>query len=235
MNRIRKYAVSTIVVVLTTLQFAYSQTGQQVLSECSNAFSKYENLSMEVAVSNYATPTAPAVLLGTAVMHKSKDGYYSKFLSDEMISNNTCTVVMNHDGRLMYCFTGEKNKRSKNQNVMVSDSMAATGDSIHYAGLIDNMKCVIIYHRNSYYSKTELYISPATSLPSRIVYYHVPANDDFTTDVYKTELLYNKISFEKPDASFFDESKYVVKKNGIWQTTPEYRNYKFNTSQSPSR
>jgi len=222
--------------LLLLVQYAtFAQTAQEVLTASGNAFRDNEYLSMEVAVYNYATSTSAGVLVGRGSMSKSNDGYYSKFMNDELISNKHCTVILNHDAKSMVCFTGEKQKRRNRQVGTSPDSMARPGDSLVYMGEENGMKRVIIYHKNSYFLRTELFLSAATSLPSRIVYYHVPENDEFTTDAWKTEILYEKISFEKPTGDLFSEEKYVEKKNGTWVATPAFKNYKLTVSETPEQ
>lgn len=228
----RKYFILLMLAVSGCIS---AQTAQQVLTDAGNAFRDNKYLSMEVAVYNYENSTSTGVLLGIGIMRKSPEGYYSKFMEDEMISNKHCTVILNHGARSMMCFSGEKQKR-KNNNVMVApDSMVNPNDSLVYMGIVNAEKHVVIYHKNSYFLRTEMFLSVATSLPSRIVYYHAPANDDFTTDAYKTELLYQKISFEEPEESLFSEEKYVEKKNGTWISTPAYKNYKLTVSETPEQ
>jgi len=211
----------------------FAQSAQEVLSACTNAFRDNKYLSMEVAVYNYANSTSSGELLGRAIMRKSDNNYYSKFLNDEMISNKNCTVILNHESKTMRCFVGQNQKH--NQVAATPDSVLLPGDSLVYNGIENNERHVTIYHKNSYYLRTEMYFSVATSLPSRIIYYHAPANEEFTTDAYKTELLYEKISFEKTDEDIFSEKKYVERKNGKWIAAPEFKNYVLTVSETPEQ
>lgn len=229
-----KNRIKTLIVALLIVGSAFAQTAQEILTASGDAFRDNEYLSMEVSMYNYVSSTAQGVLVGKGTMRRSKDAYYSKFMNDEMISNKNCTVILNHETKNMYCFTGEKQKRGK-QTVAPPDSLARDGDSLVLAAVENNCNHVIIYHKNSYFLKTELYISIATSLPSKIIYYYAEANEDFTTDMYKTELLYEKISFEKPDGDLFSVEKYVEKKNGKWIATTAYKNYKLTVSETPEQ
>lgn len=184
---------------------------------------------------NYVSATAKGQLIGKGEMHKSKDSYYSKFMNDEMISNQNCTVILNHDSKEMYCFIGEKQKRRDRQAIVPPDSLSRPGDSSVLVGIENGCNHIIIYHKNSYYLRTELFISIATNLPSRIVYFYAPDTEDFAVDAYKTELVYEKISFDEPDKDIFSEEKYVEKKNGKWFTTTAFRNYKLTVSETPEQ
>lgn len=224
-----------IIATLLITASLYAQTAQEVLTASGNAFRDNKYLSMEVSAYNYATSVSQGVLLGKGMMCKSPEGYYSRFMNDEMISNKNCTVILNHDARSMVCLVGEKQKRKGSQMTIAPDSLAQPGDSLVYGGMINGEKLVTIYHTNSYFLRTELYISAATSIPSRIIYYHAPANEDFTTDAYKTEIVYEKISFEEPTGTGFSEEKYVEKKNGKWLATPAFKNYKLTVSETPEQ
>jgi hypothetical protein len=53
------------------------------------------NFSAEVRVTAFKTPAQETgEPMGIGVIRKSKKGYYSKYLSDEMISNDHCTVIV---------------------------------------------------------------------------------------------------------------------------------------------
>lgn len=222
------------VIVLAGAIIAPAQTAREILTKSGNAFRDNEYLSMEVSMYNYASASSSGTLVGRGVMHKDGNSYYSKFMNDEMISNKHCTVILNHDSKRIYCFEGEKQKKSR-PGIGSPDSLALEGDSLVLEGVEHGCYKVVIYHRNSFYLRTEMLISMETSLPSRIVYFHAPANEDFSTDAYKTELLYEKISFEKPDGELFSEEKYLEKKNGMWITTPAYKNYKLTVSETPEQ
>jgi hypothetical protein len=224
----------SIAIVLLTGANVFAQTAQEVLIKSGNAFRDNEYLSMEVAMYNYASASSSGVLVGRGAMHRDGNSYYSKFMNDEMISNKHCTVILNHDSKKMYCFTGEKQKKNQ-QGIAPPDSLAAAGDSVVLAGEENGCHKVVIYHKNSFYLRTEMLISMQTFLPSKITYFHAPATEDFTTDVYKTEILYEKISFEKPDGDFFSEDKYVEKKNGMWIATSKFKNYKLTVSENPEQ
>lgn len=229
----KRNAVLIIATLLTTASLC-AQTAQEILTASGNAFRDNEYLSMEVVMYNYASAYSSAVLVGRGTMHRDGNSYYSKFMNDEMISNKHCTVILNHDSKKMYCFTGEKQKKNK-PGIAPPDSLGAAGDSLVLEGIENGCHKVVIYHKNSFYLRTEMLISMQTFLPTKITYFHTPANEEFVTDVYKTEILYEKISFEKPEGGFFSEEKYVEKKNGTWIATSAYKNYKLVVSQNPEQ
>lgn len=221
----------TLIVLFLACRLS-AQTAQQVLTESGNAFRDNKYLSMEVSVFTYSGSTASGVLIGKGQMRKSPEGYYSKFMDDEMISNRHCTVILNHASKTMVCFTGEKQKRKNTQAMVPADSLGRPGDSLVYRGVENGEKHVTIYHKGWFYVRTEMYIAEATSLPSRIIYYHAQANDEFTTDAYKTEVVYEKISFEEPESKWFSEEPYVEKKDGKWIATAAYKKYKLTVSET---
>lgn len=203
----------------------FAQDAGKELHAATEAMQAYENLSMDVAVYSYATPNpASRSLVGKGVMCKSKKGYYSRFLSDEMVSNSTCTVILNHETKTIHCFDADTKKRKKDAFAPQLDSLGVN-DSAVYKGMVDGLKLVVIYYKNAYISKCEVYINPTTSLYSRIVYYYPPANEDFTADAFKSEVVYEKVSFDEPDASLFSTDKFVIRKNKTWTTVPAFKNY----------
>lgn len=230
---LNKKLISMAILLLTGAS-VFAQTAQEVLTNSGNAFRDNEYLSMEVAMYNYASSSSSGALVGRGAMHRDGSSYYSKFMNDEMISNKHCTVILNHDSKKMYCFTGEKQKKNK-PGIAPPDSLATAGDSLVLEGVENGCHKVVIYHKNSFYLRTEMLISMQTFLPSKITYFHAPSNEEFTTDVYKTEILYEKISFEKPKGDLFSEEKYVEKKNGTWIATTEYKNYKLTVSENPEQ
>jgi len=212
---------------LLLLVFAsgFAQDAKKELQAATEAFSRYENLSMEVSAWSYATPKSSSVaLIGKGKMCKSKKGYYSRFLDDEMISDAHCTVILNHATKSMYCFDGDEGKR-KRSFVPELDSLAATADSLVYKGMVNDMKLIVAYHKNSFILKTEIFIDPSTSLMSRLVYYYPPANEEFTADAFKTEVIYEKISFDEPDESLFATGSYVQRKNKTWVAAAPWSTY----------
>jgi hypothetical protein len=229
-----KQRIKFLIAALVVTASLGAQTAQEILTKSGNTFRDNEYLSMEVAMYNYASASSSGALVGRGVMHRDGSSYYSKFMNDEMISNKHCTVILNHDSKRMYCFTGEKQKKNQ-PGIAPPDSLAKNGDSLVLEGIENNCFRIAIYHRNSFYLRTEMLISAETFLPSKITYFHAPANEDFTTDMYKTEILYEKISFEKPDGDFFSEGKYVEKKNGTWISTAAYKNYKLTVSENPEQ
>lgn len=229
MNRI---ITASLVLLLISLP-GFAQTATDELRASGNAFRKYENLSMQVSVYTYATANpASASFVGKGKMSKSKEGYYSSFLNDEMISNSSCTVILNHESKTMHCFDGDERKKRKDAFVPQLDSVRP-GDSLQYKGIVNGMKLVVIYHKNSYISKSEIYINPSTSLYSRIVYYYAPANEDFTADAFKSEIIYDQVSFDEPDAKLFSTEKFISHKNKTWVSTPAFKNYRLTVVMPP--
>lgn len=225
--------MNRISILLFALLLAVNSNAQDARAElkaAGEAFRKYENLNMEVAVYTYEKQSSPASLVGKGKMSKSEKGYYSRFMNDELISDKNGTVILNHEQKTMHYFDGTN--KTKKGFLPQPDSLSSA-DSAVYLGLENGMKHILIYHRNSFIERTEIYINPATSLLSRIVYYYPPANEDFTADAYKSEVVYEKTSFDKPDDSLFDKDRYVNKKNNTWIATAAWSKYQLTVVTAP--
>jgi hypothetical protein len=231
LNRMKKLVLILIVVLTGTNLFA--QDARAILKAAGEAFRKHENLNMEVAVYTYEKENSAASLVGKGKMSKSDKGYYSRFMNDELISNKNGTVILNHEQKTMHYFEGENNKAKKGF-VPQPDSLSA-GDSAVYLGMENGLQHVLIYHRNSYIERTEVFINASTSLLSRIVYYYPPANEEFTADAYKSEVIYEKINFDKANESLFEIGRFVDKKNKTWVATAAWSKYALTVVTAPEK
>lgn len=210
------------------------QSAQQELRAAAAAFRNYENLSMEVSAYVYATPRAASgTLIGKGKMSKSAKGYYSRFQDDEMVANTSCTVIINHAAKTIHIFNDDQRRKRKDSFIPQLDSMNNGNDSMVYRGIVDGMKLVVIYSKNSYVRQTEVYINPSTSLMSRIVYYYAPPTEDYTADAYKSEIVYDKISFDEPDAALFSTEKFVAQKNKTWVAAAAFAQYHLTVVTTP--
>jgi hypothetical protein len=212
-----------------------SQSVQEIIAATRSAYVIHENLSMNVSVLNYATSaSASATLVGNGKMSKTKNGYYSKFMNTELVSNKTCTVVIDHDMKEITFLPAGKKDLRKMDFISSLDSLSASYDSVIYRGVINGDKLLVFFGNDQYVIKTEVYISASTSLIDKIVYYYAPDTEDDAVDAFKTEIIYKDVSFESIDESVFSEEKFIVLINKQWKPVAAYKNYHITVVAKPA-
>jgi hypothetical protein len=208
---------------------AQSKSNGELLKETTQAYLDAKYLSMDVNVVTYQSASDPGVLLGQGMIRKSGTEYYSKFLSDELIVNNNCTVVLDHGDKTITWYDMEKQKKNKDkgQELPNMDSLSGS-DSIVFKGVENKQRHFMLYSRSAYAAihLTEVFINEETHFVERIIYYYQNNSDDEAYDMYKVVIDYTNISTQKPSDSFFSERRYLTYSKGEPVLTAAYANYK---------
>ena len=196
---------------------AQVKTSGELLKETTQAYLDAKDLSMDVDVYTYVSATQPGELLGQGQIRKSGDSYYSKFLTDELIVNKNCTVVLDHNDKTITWYDHEKNKKQKNKSPELPnlDSISG-GDSIVYKGIVNGQRHFLFYSRSLFSSirLTEVLINDQSHFVERIVYFYRDNSNDEAYDMYKVVIDYVNISTARPSASCFSEGKYISYSKG---------------------
>lgn len=194
----------------------------------SQAYLALSNFSADVKVFSFTTSAqSSGTLMGIGLLRKSKENYYSKFLDDEMVSNNTCTVIVNHYDKTINYFKNNKDaKKILLMDLPSMDSLIKKTDSAVYRGIVNDDEHFILYTKRADITKTELYISRKYHFLKKVVYYYAPNSKYASYDMYKIELIYENISIANIDHKFFSERKYIDYRNGKPALTPAYSIYK---------
>ncbi len=209
----------------------HAQTPGELLKETTLAYLEAKNLSMDVVVHTFTSASDPGTLLGNGMIRKSEENYYSKFLTDELIVNGTCTVVLDHQEKTVTWYDAEKEKKKKdknrNQQLPNLDSLA-NGDSIVYRGLENGQRHFLFYSRSikTAIRLTEVFIDDQTHFITQIVYFYNDNTAEEAYDMYKVVIDYVNISTTKPTETFFSERKFLSYTKGTPALTASYSKYK---------
>ena len=198
------------------------------LTKVSKAYLAATDFSADVKVISFATEKQlVGQSLGMGMMRKSKDNYYSKYLDDEMICNNNCTLIIDHSGKIVSYF--DKSSAAKKlsvSNFPSMDSLLKKTDSTRYEGIVNGEERFVLYTGKTAILRTELFITPQDHFLRKLIYYYAPNTQDNAYDMYKIEITYVNISLGKVDNDFFSEKKYIDYKNGKPVLKQEYTAYK---------
>lgn len=210
-----------------------AQTVQDVLRQAREAWTANEHLSMDVEVRVFETAASTqGNLLGTALLRKSGENYYSKFLGNELISTVHSTVIIDHTARQISYLPEEGGKRrKKDQFIPQLDSIAAMQDSLVYRGLVGTAHQLEVFHKTGYITRTTYALSATTFLPERITYFYADATVEDDPGAYKSELVYKNISFDVVKTDLFSEKKYIVRKGETVRPAPAYATYRIVAAQ----
>src|SRR5687767_14915151 len=104
--------------ILTCLLFALpvclpAQKVSDELKKVREAYLKAAYFSADVEVNGYPDKASSKIVaIGSGTMRKHGSSYYSKFGTDEMISNGNCTVIIDHyEKSVMWFDSGELPKK----------------------------------------------------------------------------------------------------------------------------
>jgi hypothetical protein len=194
--------------------FLRAQSSGELLKETAKAYLDAENLSMDVSVHMFTSATDAGTLMGNGLIRKAGENYYSKFLTDELIINKSCMVVLDHQMKTVtwYDMESERNKKKKDKNQQLPDlDSISNGDSVVYSGVSNGRRHFLFYSRavSSAIRLTEVFIDDQTHFVAQIVYYYRDNSTEEAYDMYKVVIDYTNISTEKPADSFFLEKKYL--------------------------
>lgn len=211
-----------------------AQTVSAAFKAYTSAMNGHENISMEVDVLSYATAqTKSGSKVGSGMMRSSKDGYYSRFLSDEFLMNKEHIVLLDHESKKITLFNETAVKKQKKQFLPDMDSLLVRSDSSKWIGVRNGEEIVELYSKDGDVRKTEIHFNSQNHLINRITYFYPPANAENDYGAYKVDVVYRNVSFAALDKSLFTESPFVEYKNKHWQTADAYRNYKLIISSLP--
>lgn len=206
------------------------QDAISLLKQTTQAYVGADNLSMDVVVHTYASANSTSILLGNGLIRKSGVNYYSKFLTDELVVNENCTLVLDHQDKTITRY-GPDEKKKKNKfkgQISFPDSLYSCSDSIVYKGLEDGKQHFLFFSKNkaAAVNLTEVFINDQTHFVTQIVYYYNDMSNDEAYDMYKVVIDYTNISTTRPSDSFFSERNYITYSKGKPALTSSYSSYK---------
>jgi len=199
------------------------------LKKARMAYLSSENFSADVKVITYKTPTQQnGEPLGIGLIRKSKKGYYSKYLDDEMISNDHCTVVIDHYGKDVTYLESETSFFSSSFMKMMpsSDSLFKSTDSVLYKGIENNNEHFIFKSKHAAINRIDMYLGFKDHFIKKIIYYYAPSDRQNKYDMYKVEITYENIRLDKVNNSWFSENKILAYSKGKPVLQTAYSSYK---------
>lgn len=222
--------IALLLLLSFTAVFAYAQKKtSDLLRETTQAYLNAENLSMDVVVHTYSTENSSGILLGKGLIRKSGVNYYSKFMTDELVINEDCMIILDHQEKTVTRYGQEQKKKRKSQGHELPnmDSIYSAGDSIVYKGVEDGKRHFFFYSKNKFSAVrfSEVFIDEPTHFVTKIVYYYNTTSAEESYDMYKVVIDYTAISTEKPDQGFFSEKKYFSYSKGKFLLTSSYSSY----------
>jgi outer membrane lipoprotein-sorting protein len=222
-HRSRIYRFTAVALLL----FAGSLAAQGELTRISQAYQRAEHLSMSVNVKIYETQQdKQGTVFGSGTMYRSGGNYYSKFNSTETLINGDCSVMADHQRKEIICLpAADKAVRKPKPALFDVDSILAANDSVVRRGFSGAQLHYTIYSRSADIQRIEVYADTNDYFIRKLEYYYSPSNEENDYGVYKAVIVYSGISTAKPAATFFDEKKFVVRKNGTWLAAPAYKSY----------
>lgn len=207
--------------------------GQQKISDrlkqVTDAYTNAINFSANVNVLQFKDKEQKVgTRMGIGIMKKVKDGYYSKFIDDEMIANDKCTIIISHDEkRIVYMEPINLSGKISSFIKMPSlDSLLKKNDSVVYQGITNGNEHYVFYNKKSVIIRTDIYVDHISHFMKKLVYYYAPSTKDNNIGLYKLEISYNDISLNPADKSCFSESKYITYLNGKPVLQNAFKNYK---------
>ena len=219
-------------IIIGCALLAISVSGQKTsyatdFKRISEAYSDAKNFSADVVVFSYKDKDQEkGDLLGKGMIRKADKNYYSKFMGEEMITNNHCAVIVDSNYKEVTIFQDNKKVMPGQFSLSQMDSMLKKQDSVSYLGSQNGLKHYVLYNKHSVIMKIDMYVGEKDHFIKRLVYYYAASGKDESYDMYKMDIYYNNIKLDKVSDSYFSEKKYIEYKGSTPQLTATYRKYK---------
>jgi hypothetical protein len=197
------------------------------LKQVRDAYLAHDNLSADVSVTIYSGRNdKTGTQAEKGMIRKAGKKYYSKFGTEEMISNEQGTLLVDHSIKEMMFFekVPRKMRLDANSGFPGIDSLVTLSDSVRSRGIKEGLKLFSFYDRTQAAVQTDIYVDPATNLVRRIVYWY---NESMQEEygAYKIVVEYSGYSFKDPDPAFFSAKKYITLTKGRPAATAAYKHY----------
>ncbi len=201
---------------------------KEEFSKVSAAYSSALNFSADVDVVSFTSQQdESAKPLGKGIIRKNKNKYYSKFLSDEMLTNGKLTLIINTgDKTITYYDASNASKVNDGIKMPSVDSLLKKEDSIVWKGINGSEEQFVIYNHKRSINKTCIYIDIKNHFIKKIIYYYAPSDKFNNYGMDKVVITYGNIKLDKIDESYFNESKYIDLVRGKPILASAYKGYK---------
>jgi outer membrane lipoprotein-sorting protein len=211
---------------------SHAQDKHQALLEVSKAYAETQALSMDVEVTVYKDRwDKKGTLIGKGVMRKSKDNYYSRFMGDEMISNSSCTVIIDHSDKSIAYFKGSLTSRKPEYDIPEISAVLSRNDSVVYKGMVNGLNHYTLYYAKGIAVQTDIYVDNKTKFIRKMEYIYRKSTPENNYDAYKVVIEYKNISKNVSDAKIFSEKKYITYKKGQPRLLPAYSSYELTVAE----
>ena len=210
----------------------YGQAEHKDLLAITKAYAHAEKLSMDVEVTMYKDKwDKKGTPVGKGVMRKAKGNYYSRFLSDELISNSSCTMVIDHSDKSVAYFKGGMTSKKPKYDIADISSMLARNDSVVFKKEINGVKHYIFYYAKGIVIQTDLYVDSKSSFVKKLEYTYRKSTPEDNYDAYKIVIEYKNIVKDVTDNKIFSEERYVTFKKGQPVLLQAYQSYQLTVAE----
>lgn len=192
------------------------------------AYDKSEQLSMDISVYQYdMAEINKRSLVGKAIMRKSGNQYYSKFLSDELINNNNESLVIDHESK-----TIQLGKSIPIDDLKTSFDVEAIGmllkevDSIEFVGVYNGQKHYQFYFPDGEISEMTLSFFTKSYFLGSLSYTYRNDNEYIDYGASKIEVIYDRVAnTDNIDPKVFSVAKIIRKEVEGYITINDYKEY----------
>ncbi|MFZ5551662.1 MAG: hypothetical protein ACOZCO_00995 [Bacteroidota bacterium] len=219
-------AVLVLIVALAVCPvISVARNAKSDFSACQDFYKKAVNLYMEIDVTNFESEKDKSgTLLGMAVMQKSREAYYSKFLNDELVSSGKNILIIDHGSRHMSFFT-DPGKPFLSPFTDMDSLFRQMKDSIVFTGISGGVIKYSVFPKKGMYKKIEVCFNEKKLYLQQLTYWYHPSSEEFSMGVAKTAIHYKKVTTSLELKNVFDISRFVAKANGKYKPADAYKKY----------
>jgi len=223
----KKNLFSLFSIIIYASSFCFSQDVSGILKKVSDAYINSPVYSADVIVNGFTSKSDKVgSLIGTGMIRKSNSNYYSKFLTDEMVANKSCVLLIDYNDKTITYFDSVSDKyKAKKFSLADIDTLLYLNDSTVYKGVTNGLIKISVYNSKSAITQADIYIDEKTDFIEKLIYYYKEANTEESNDIYKIVIEYKNITTTVSDMSVFSESKFVTITNKKPVLTYIYKNY----------
>ncbi len=221
-----------IIILLLVLTFNFVHAQERHSSELQsvqNSYAKIKDISFEVEVYGYESPTdRTPELVGKGLTSKGSGYSYSKFAETECLQKKNLTLFVNHAHKIINYYEYASVKTSPDGFPGMSpDSLLKYYDSIIvYKGVENGSKHFTMSTPDADIIQTELYFDQESNLLNKVVYYYASSDEDQQSEYSTVIIYYKNYNITNHQRAKVDFSKYINKSAKGYVASVHYQGYK---------
>lgn len=220
------YLLLTLVLFLLFSTPSFSQTKEDVLNKVSLNYQSQSALSLNLTV--YIWNKNSKTLIGQAQIRQKGNNYYSKFLHDEFLKDDSVLVFVNHSAKTVRISKLQPELKKKKEDNDMLEALRTNVESKDSSALeiaTDSSYKVTIFHSTGLYDKTEMYISNDYKIKKMKMFYREPNDEEMVIDADAVEVIYSANEQALND-DFFTKEKFIQTINSKRVLVNSYKGYK---------